>query len=130
MNCLHPFPDSPLKVKIFADSQQMFSLVCKLILRNILCNIDLHNTTRGWAMKAAQILNCFYGNNSKYSSIVLRQCCHPLEYQLSSMTETINMLALNHSIPIASQEHPYASFCILKIITTMELPFAIIDDAF
>lgn len=51
------------------------------------------------------------------------------------MAETINMLALNHSIPpqtllCTSQEHPYALFCILKTTTTMELPFVIIDDAF
>lgn len=128
MNRLHPFPHSALKVEISSDSQQMFSPPWKLILRNILCSIDLHNTTRGWrkfwivfAVIIQNTLRVFFNSTlSVLSSLV--------SINYSSMAETINMLALKHNSPYVSQEHPYALFCVLKT-TTMALPFAIIDDA-
>lgn len=128
LNCLHPFPHWALKVEISSDSQQMFSLLWKLISGNILRSIDLHNTTRGWrkfwivfAVIIQHTLRVFFNSTSSVLSSLV-------SINYSSMAETINMLALKHNSPYVSQEHPYALFCVLKT-TTMALPFAIIDDA-
>lgn len=99
MNRLHPFPHSALKVEISSDSQQMFSPPWKLILRNILCSIDLHNTPRGrrkfWIVFAVIIQNTlrvfFNSTSSVLSSLV--------SINYSSMAETINMLPLKHNSP-------------------------------
>lgn len=102
MNRLHPFPHWALKVEISSDSQQMFSLLWKLILRNILCSIDLHNTTRGWrkfwivfAVIIQNTLRVFFNSTSSVLSSLV-------SINYSSMAETINMLPLKHNSPTQS----------------------------